>query len=140
MGKGTHTSWTPVIIFNSTKAVLVDCLGLDNDEVQLDSHIQDDLGAESIDWLDILHRMKSVGIVLTHEQLMPSLAPDDAKVAINMDQAFIDKIAAQFDGINVSHLKPGRSIQDLFTVRFLCEVAAKHMGVQWEEVSVPASK
>ena len=45
-------------IYEKVKQVLVDALGVDDDEVTGDAIIKDDLGAESIDFLDISFRLE----------------------------------------------------------------------------------
>jgi acyl carrier protein len=50
-------------IYTKVQAVLVDALGVDEEEVKPESVIRDDLGAESIDFLDIMFRLeKTFGI------------------------------------------------------------------------------
>jgi acyl carrier protein len=50
-------------IYSKVQAVLVDALGVDEDEVTPTAVIRDDLGAESIDFLDIMFRLeKAFGI------------------------------------------------------------------------------
>ena len=50
-------------IYDKVRTVLVDALGVDEDEVKPDAIIKDDLGAESIDFLDISFRLeKAFGI------------------------------------------------------------------------------
>ena len=41
-------------IFQEVQDVLVDALGVDDDEVRLEATLMGDLGAESIDFLDIV--------------------------------------------------------------------------------------
>src|SRR4051794_9788271 len=45
-------------IYNKVKAVLVDALGVDDDEVTPQATLRGDLGAESIDFLDIVFRLE----------------------------------------------------------------------------------
>ena len=45
-------------IYEKVKAVLVDALGVDDEEVKPDARLRDDLGAESIDFLDIVFRLE----------------------------------------------------------------------------------
>jgi acyl carrier protein len=50
-------------IYKKVQAVLVDALGVDEEEVTPQAVIRDDLGAESIDFLDIMFRLeKTFGI------------------------------------------------------------------------------
>ena len=52
--------------------VLVDALGVDEDEVTPTAVIRDDLGAESIDFLDIMFRLeKEFGIKIPKGEMMP---------------------------------------------------------------------
>ena len=60
-------------IFNEVQEVLVDALGVDNDEVTANSTLTGDLGAESIDFLDIVFRLeKAFGIKIPREELFPA--------------------------------------------------------------------
>ncbi len=55
------------------KGVLVDALGVDEEEVTPDATLMADLGAESIDFLDIVFRMeKAFGIKIPREELFPA--------------------------------------------------------------------
>ena len=44
-------------IFGQVQEVLVDALGVDDEEVKTESTLMGDLGAESIDFLDIVWRL-----------------------------------------------------------------------------------
>jgi acyl carrier protein len=60
-------------IFNEVQEVMVDALGVDNDEVTADATLTGDLGAESIDFLDIVFRLeKAFGIKIPREELFPA--------------------------------------------------------------------
>ena len=59
-------------IFEKVRATLVDALSVDEDDVQEDATVMGDLGAESIDFLDIVFRLeKSFNIKIPQEELMP---------------------------------------------------------------------
>ncbi len=59
-------------VFEKVKICLVEALGVDDDEVTPESSIMGDLGAESIDWLDIVFRLeRSFGIKIPHGELSP---------------------------------------------------------------------
>jgi len=45
-------------IYKKVQGVLVDALGVDEDEVTPQARLSDDLGAESIDYLDIVFRLE----------------------------------------------------------------------------------
>ena len=60
-------------IFSQIQEVLVDALGVDDDEVTSDATLMGDLGAESIDFLDIVFRLeKAFGIKVPREELFPA--------------------------------------------------------------------
>lgn len=62
-------------IFNQVREVLVDALGLDDDDVTEDATLMGDLGAESIDFLDIVFRLeKAFSIKVPREELFPAEA------------------------------------------------------------------
>lgn len=59
-------------IFKTIKETLVEALGLDEDEVTQDATLVADLGAESIDFLDIVFRLeKAFDIKIPREELFP---------------------------------------------------------------------
>lgn len=59
-------------IFEQVKEVLVDALGVDDDEVNPKATLMGDLGAESIDFLDIVFRLeKAFSIKIPREELFP---------------------------------------------------------------------
>ena len=60
-------------VFHEVQEVLVDALGVDNDEVTTKATLMGDLGAESIDFLDIVFRLeKTFGIKIPREELFPA--------------------------------------------------------------------
>lgn len=60
-------------IFGKVQEVLIDALGVDDDEVTGDATLMGDLGAESIDFLDIVFRLeKAFGIKIPREELFPA--------------------------------------------------------------------
>ena len=59
-------------VFEKVRTALVDALGVDDDEVTPKSTIIGDLGAESIDFLDIVFRLeKAFGIEIPRSELTP---------------------------------------------------------------------
>ena len=60
-------------IFQQVQEILVDALGVDDDEVSAEATLMGDLGAESIDFLDIVFRLeKAFGIKIPREELFPA--------------------------------------------------------------------
>ena len=59
-------------IFKSVKQTLVDALSVEDDEVTEDATLTSDLGAESIDFLDIVFRLeKTFSIKIPQDELIP---------------------------------------------------------------------
>ncbi len=59
-------------VFDKVRTALVDALGVDDDEVQPGATLVGDLGAESIDFLDIVFKLeKGFGISIPREELFP---------------------------------------------------------------------
>ncbi|MDE2505839.1 MAG: acyl carrier protein [Planctomycetota bacterium] len=65
-------------IYGKVQTTLVDALGVDDDDVTRTSTLQGDLGAESIDFLDIVFRLeRNFGIKIPRGELFPeNLASD----------------------------------------------------------------
>jgi len=60
-------------IIEQVQEVLVDALGVDDEEVTIEATLMGDLGAESIDFLDIVFRLeKAFGIKIPREELFPA--------------------------------------------------------------------
>ncbi len=60
-------------IFKKIQEVLVDALGVDEEEVTESATLMGDLGAESIDFLDVVFRLeKAFGIKIAREELFPA--------------------------------------------------------------------
>lgn len=67
-------------IFKNIQAILVDALAVDEDEVQPTSILTKDLGAESIDFLDIVFKLEQAfGIKIQQGELFPEGVAQDAK-------------------------------------------------------------
>jgi len=63
---------TEAEVFEKVKDTLVDALGVDDDEVTPDATLTGDLGAESIDFLDIVFRLeKAFDIKIPRGELFP---------------------------------------------------------------------
>ena len=60
-------------IEQQVREVLIEALGVDDDEITTEATLMGDLGAESIDFLDIVFRLeKAFGIKIPREELFPA--------------------------------------------------------------------
>lgn len=114
-------------IFEKVQAVLEDALGVDDDEVTLEATLGPDLGAESIDYLDIVFRLeKAFGIKIDQAELMPNdVLTDPAYVE---DGKITDKgmaeLKAKMPHADLSAVEGSRDVEDFekaFTVKTLVE-------------------
>ena len=68
-------------IFEKVQATLVDALGVDEEDVTREATLQGDLGAESIDFLDIVFRLeKNFGIKIPRGELFPENVVSDPEM------------------------------------------------------------
>jgi len=112
-------------IFAKVQETLVDALGVDDDEVLEDATLVDDLGAESIDFLDIVFRLeKNFGIKIPRGELFPeNLAADasfvdDGKVTAEGIATLKEKMPhADIDSF--ANDPKVENIQSLFTVNMI---------------------
>ncbi len=64
-------------VFGKVRNILSDALGVDEEEINLESRLSSDLGAESVDYLDISFRLKKkFGINIPLDEILPSDASD----------------------------------------------------------------
>ena len=112
-------------IFEKVQETLVDALGVDDDEVTEEATLVDDLGAESIDFLDIVFRLeKNFGIKIPRGELFPeNLAADasfvdDGKVTAEGIATLKEKMPhADIDSF--ANDPKVENIQSLFTVNMI---------------------
>lgn len=117
---------TPEEIFAKVRDTLVDALGVDDDEVTLESRLEADLGAESIDFLDIVFRLeKNFGIKIPRGELFPEdLASSDSglvKDGLVTAEGLISlkQRMPHFDLEKFSQDPKIENMRDMFTVQML---------------------
>ena len=122
-------------IFEKVQATLVDALGVDEDEVTRESTLQGDLGAESIDFLDIVFRLeREFGIKIPRGELFPeSIFQGDPDFV--QDGKVTDKGLAElrqrmpFADLSDFEKHPEVSgISDLFTVEMITRYIQGKLG------------
>jgi acyl carrier protein len=65
-------------VFQKVRTVLMDALAVDEDEVTMDAVLTRDLGAESIDFLDIVFKLEQAfGIKIAQGELFPDNVAQD---------------------------------------------------------------
>jgi acyl carrier protein len=120
-------------IFAKVQAALVDALGVEEDEVTPEATMVGDLGAESIDFLDIVFKLeKAFGINIPREELFPddiltnSNYVKDGKVTAEG----IRELKQRLPWANLSNFEQNPRVQDfgnLLTVNDLCRYVASKL-------------
>jgi acyl carrier protein len=122
--------------------VLVDALGVDEDQVMPSATLQGDLSAESIDFLDIVFRLeREFGIKIPRGELFPdSIFGGDADLVQNervTDRGMVELQSrmpyADFTGF--AHDRRLSSVSELFTVELLFQYIEWKLG---QDVSTTA--
>ncbi len=113
-------------IFEKVRDTMVDALGVDDDEVTPAATLVGDLGAESIDFLDIVFRLeKNFGIKIPRGELFPeNLTSADASFAEDgvVTAAGIEELRKQLPHADVDAFTSDpkvENIQDMFTVQMI---------------------
>ncbi len=116
---------------SAVKEAVVDALALDDDEVTPDSTLMDDLGAESIDLLDILFRIKrSTGIEIEAADLGDYIQggipddefSDDDEVITAKGAEQLHKAMPQTDPSELEGSLKAEEVITLFTVQNLVDM------------------
>jgi len=122
-------------IHEKVKAVLIEALNVDEDEVTPTARLQGDLGAESIDFLDILFRLeREFGFKIPRGELFPeSIFQGDPELV--RDGRVTEKGLAElrsrlpFADLSEFEQRPELSaIGDLFTVAMITRYIAGKLG------------
>jgi acyl carrier protein len=122
-------------IFDKVQATLVDALGVDEDDVKRDASLQGDLGAESIDFLDIVFRLeRNFGIKIPRGELFPdNLAADPELVADGVLTAKgVGELKARLPFADLSKIADNPSVDrigDLYTVDMLVQYVQSKLAV-----------
>jgi len=113
-------------IFKVVQETLEEALGVDDDEVTMDATLQGDLGAESIDFLDILFRLeKGFDIKIPRGELFPeNLASADSSFVQDgkVTESGIAQLREKMPHADVDKLAEDPAVEniaDLFTVRMM---------------------
>lgn len=127
-------AFTKEEVFNKVRTALVDALGVDEEDVTPTATMVGDLGAESIDFLDIVFRLeKSFGIEIPRSELFPediltnSTYVQDGKVT----PAGIEELKKRMPFADLTKFEANPVVQDfgnLLTVSDLCRFVERKVG------------
>jgi acyl carrier protein len=114
-------------IFQKVQATLIDALGVDEEDVTRDATLQGDLGAESIDFLDIVFRLeRNFGIKIPRGELFPeNLVADPEMIeAGKLTAKGIEELKARMPFADLSSFAVDPDVDkiaDLYTVEMLVQ-------------------
>ena len=109
--------------FEKVKETLVDCLGVDDDEVTPEAKVSADLGAESIDYLDITFRLeKAFDIKIPRGELLPDNVLNNPEYVQNskLTEAGLAQLKERMPHVDFAEFEQDpdiNKIMDLFTVQ-----------------------
>jgi acyl carrier protein len=126
-------------IYSKVQGVLVDALGVDEEEVTPTASLRSDLGAESIDFLDITFRLEKA---FTTDPTKPFKIPrgdlfpenmDDPKYMQNgkITDAGLDEVKRRLPHADLAELEKSREpalIPDLFAVQDIVDYIERRMA------------
>ena len=113
-------------VFEKVQSALVDALGVDEEEVTPESTLVGDLGAESIDFLDIVFRLeKAFGIEIPRAELFPEDILTNAEYIQDgkVTEAGIGQLKQRLPFADLTKFEENPVVQDfgnLLTVKDLC--------------------
>ncbi|NIA22098.1 MAG: acyl carrier protein [Anaerolineaceae bacterium] len=118
---------SPDEIFEKVREAMVGALGVDEDEVTPEATLTGDLGAESIDFLDIVFRLeKEFGIKIPRGDLFPdNLFTDEQYVQDGkLTEAGLQELRVRMPHADLAEFEKDPDIQNvnnLFTVGMICK-------------------
>ena len=114
-------------IFQKVQATLVDALGVDEEDVTCDATLQGDLGAESIDFLDIVFRLeRNFEIKIPRGELFPENVVSDPKMTHDgkLTAKGLDELKARLPFADLTEFAANPQVEkigDLYTVEMLIQ-------------------
>jgi acyl carrier protein len=110
---------------------IVDALGVEEDEVVLEARLMDDLGAESIDFLDIFFRVeREFGIKI--DASASSMMSDDRYVRDGViTELGLEEVRRRLPNVDLGLVEETRSVQDIqrgFTVESVIQMVKARLA------------
>jgi acyl carrier protein len=113
-------------VFGKVQEALIDALGVDDDEVTEEATLVGDLGAESIDFLDIVFKLEQAfGITIPREELFPEDILTNAEYINDgkINDAGLAQLKERMPFADFSKFETDPMVQDfgnMLTVKDLC--------------------
>lgn len=125
---------TKAEVFEKVKTALVDALGVDDEDVTPEATMVGDLGAESIDFLDIVFRLeKAFGIEIPRSELFPDDVLTNATYVADgkVTPEGVQELKRRMPFADLSKFEQNPVVQDfgnLLTVNDLCRYIESKVG------------
>ena len=106
-------------IFAGVRDALVDALAVDEEEVTMEATLVDDLGAESIDLLDIVYRLeKTFSIKIDRSELIPEDLLTDAQYVVDgkLTASGIEELKKRMPGKDLGEFEKNPMVQNISTI------------------------
>ena len=122
-------------VFSKVQTALVDALGVDEEEVTPQARLVGDLGAESIDFLDIVFRLeKAFDIKIPRGELFPEDILTNAEYVQNgrLTPDGLSQLKARMPFADLTNFSANPAVQDfgnLLTVQDMCRYVQTKVGV-----------
>ncbi|STX27780.1 acyl carrier protein [Legionella beliardensis] len=125
-------------VYPKVREIIADVLVIDEDEINLNSRLITDLGAESIDFLDLVFQLeKEFGIKIPRGQLEKNargtLAEDEFEKGGVLTAQGMDALKKYLTEVPEQHFKPNLKVNEipmLFTVETFCKLVVNAVSTQ----------
>ena len=124
-------------IYQKVSATLIDALNVEEQEIKPTATLQGDLGAESIDFLDIVFRLeREFGIKIPRNELFPeSIFQGDPDFVMNgkVTEKGLRELREKMPFADISKFEKNpelTAISDLFTVEMITKYIERKLGVK----------
>src|SRR4051794_14880852 len=123
-------------IFEKVQATLVDALGVDEEDITRDATLQGDLGAESIDFLDIVFRLeRNFGIKIPRGELFPENVVADPEMIEDgkLTSKGLEELNARMPYADLTSFAEDPEVEkiaDLYTVDMLVQDVQSKLAAQ----------
>lgn len=114
-------------VFDKIRDVMTDALGVDDEEVTPDAKLVSDLGAESIDFLDIVFRLeKAFAIKIEQSELFPDNVLSDENYVVDgkVTDMGMQELRKRLPHTDLNEFDASRSVDDFSNV-FTVEAIVK---------------
>ncbi len=127
-------------VYPQVASIIADVLVVDESEVELNKRLIEDLGAESIDFLDLIFQLeKTFNVKIPRGQIEKDARGDLSQAQFEQNGVITDEglnaLKAYLNEIPAENFKSGMKVNDipmLYTVETMCKLVVKAKSAQSE--------